>query len=144
LDDLVCPRQHRWWDRQSERLGGFEVDDQLELGGLFDGEVGGLCAFEDLVDVGCRASNLVVKVHRIGHEAACLNKLPLSPYRRYLALGREVHEGFSILSCQKTRGPEKRVGALPGHGDKGALEPARSSHLEWLQCKTQCRGRLLQ
>jgi len=29
-------------DRQPERLGGLEVDDQLELGGLLDGQVGRL------------------------------------------------------------------------------------------------------
>ena len=49
-----------------------------------------------------------------------------------------------MLGGQNTRGPEKRVGALPGHRDKGALELARPSHLERLQRKTQCRGRLLQ
>jgi hypothetical protein len=44
LDDLVRPQQERLRDRQAERLGGLEVDDQLELRGLLDGEVGGLCA----------------------------------------------------------------------------------------------------
>src|SRR5437016_393835 len=37
LDDLVRPPQHRLRDRQAERLGGLEVDDQLELGRLLDG-----------------------------------------------------------------------------------------------------------
>ena len=41
---------------------------------------------------------------------------------------------FSVLSGQNTRSPEQRVGALPGHRDKGALELARFSHLERLQC----------
>jgi len=31
-------------DRQPERLGGLEIDDQLELGGLLDGVIGGLGA----------------------------------------------------------------------------------------------------
>ena len=35
LDDLVGPEQERLRDRQAERLGRLEVDDQLELGGLF-------------------------------------------------------------------------------------------------------------
>src|SRR5215831_10402837 len=50
FDDLIRPPQHRLRDRQAERLGGFEVDDQLELSRLLDGEVGGLSALEDLVD----------------------------------------------------------------------------------------------
>src|SRR6266581_9605208 len=34
LDDLIRPPQQRRRDRQAERLGGLEVDDQLEGGGL--------------------------------------------------------------------------------------------------------------
>ena len=49
LDHLIRPQQQRRRDRQAERLGGLEVDDQLELGRLLDGEVGGLRALEDLV-----------------------------------------------------------------------------------------------
>ena len=36
LDHLVGARDQRRWDRQSERLGGLEINDQLELGRLFD------------------------------------------------------------------------------------------------------------
>ena len=48
LDHLVRPQQQRRRDRQAERLGGLEVDDQLELGGLLDGEVGGFAPFRIL------------------------------------------------------------------------------------------------
>src|SRR5262249_30764500 len=37
LDHLIRPRQQRGRDRQPHRLGGLEVDDQLELRGLLDG-----------------------------------------------------------------------------------------------------------
>ena len=37
LDHLIRPLQERRRDRQAEGLGGLEVDDQLELGGLLDG-----------------------------------------------------------------------------------------------------------
>src|SRR6266699_588690 len=39
-----------------ERLGGLEVDEQLELRRLLDGEIGGLGALEDLVHVGRSAT----------------------------------------------------------------------------------------
>jgi hypothetical protein len=48
LDYLVRPRQQRRRDRQAECLRGIEVDDQLELGRLFDGQVAGLAPFEIL------------------------------------------------------------------------------------------------
>src|SRR5882724_10528645 len=44
LDQLIRPPQERLRDRQAERLGRLEVDDELVLGGLLDGQVGGLRA----------------------------------------------------------------------------------------------------
>jgi hypothetical protein len=41
LDYLIRSLQERRRDRQAERLGGLEVDDQLELRGLLNGEIGG-------------------------------------------------------------------------------------------------------
>jgi hypothetical protein len=51
LDQLVRPPQQRRRDGQPERHGGLEVDDQLELGRLLDGQVAGLGALEDFVRV---------------------------------------------------------------------------------------------
>src|SRR5215472_5543060 len=51
MNHLVRPRQHCRRNRQAECLDGLEVDDQLYLHGLLDGEVGGLGALEDLVYV---------------------------------------------------------------------------------------------
>ena len=48
-DDLVGPQQQRVRDCQAQRLGGLEVDDELELGGLLDRKIGGLGTFEDPV-----------------------------------------------------------------------------------------------
>jgi hypothetical protein len=50
LDDLVRPHENRLRDRQAEGLRGLEVDDQLELCGLLNREVGGLRALQNLVD----------------------------------------------------------------------------------------------
>src|SRR5262249_24106650 len=40
IDDLICAQQQRRRDGQPERLGGLEVDDEFERGGLLDGQVG--------------------------------------------------------------------------------------------------------
>src|SRR5713226_1549343 len=45
LDHLIRPEKERWGDGEAERLGGLEVDDQLELCGLLHGQVGGRSAF---------------------------------------------------------------------------------------------------
>src|SRR5262249_28327262 len=53
FNDLVGAQQQRLRNRQAQRLGGLEIDHQLELGGLLDWEISGLGAFEDLVHVTC-------------------------------------------------------------------------------------------
>ena len=58
LDDLVCPQEQRRRDRQAQRLGGLEVDHQLELRRLLDGQVTGPGALEDLVHVGRQRESL--------------------------------------------------------------------------------------
>src|SRR5438477_6063568 len=57
LDHLVGPCQHRWRDRQAERLGSLHVDDQLELGRLLDRHVACLAALEDAIDENRRVTS---------------------------------------------------------------------------------------
>ena len=47
LDHLVGDREHARWNGKAERLGGLEIDDQLELGWLHDRQVGGLVPLEN-------------------------------------------------------------------------------------------------
>src|SRR3984893_12375366 len=47
LDHLVGAGEDRWRDGQAERLGGLEIDHQLECGRLLDRQIGGLGALED-------------------------------------------------------------------------------------------------
>src|SRR5215510_1974469 len=51
FDDLISAKQERLRDRQAERLGGLEVDDQIKFRGLLHRQVSRLRALEDLVDV---------------------------------------------------------------------------------------------
>src|SRR5713226_8471290 len=51
LNNFVRPHQQRRRDRQAEGLSGLPIDGQLVLRRLFDGEIRGLGAFENLVDV---------------------------------------------------------------------------------------------
>lgn len=44
-DYLIGPCQNVGRNAQADLLGGFKVDDELELGRLLDGYVGGFCAF---------------------------------------------------------------------------------------------------
>ena len=51
FDHLVSGRVRRRRHGEAERLGGLEVDYQLEFGRLLHGEIGRLRALKNLVDV---------------------------------------------------------------------------------------------
>jgi hypothetical protein len=59
-EHLVGLEEEGWRDGQAQGLGGRKVDDQLDLCGLFDGEVGRLGSFEDLNHV-CGGAPLQVR-----------------------------------------------------------------------------------
>ena len=50
VDDLIGPQEEGLGNGEPQRLGGLEIDHQLELVRLLDGQVAGLGALEDLVD----------------------------------------------------------------------------------------------
>ena len=51
LDHLVRSRQHVGRNREADLLCSLEIDHQLKLCRLLDGQIGGFCAFEDFVNV---------------------------------------------------------------------------------------------
>src|SRR5947208_1322373 len=58
LDHFVRLQDQLLRNGQPDRLRGLQVDDELDLRSLFDGQVAGFRALEDLVDV--RGSSIVM------------------------------------------------------------------------------------
>jgi len=82
LDHLIRPLQERRRDREAEGPGGLEVDHQLELRRLLDGEVGRLGALENLIDVNRRALPGAIDVWSVAHEPASIDKVPPRKHAR--------------------------------------------------------------
>src|SRR3954467_10410103 len=82
LDHFVDAQQERLGDGQAEHLGGREIDDQIELGRLFDREVSGLDPAQYLVDVLGTPPEQVLVVGGVRHEATGDNELSGPMYSR--------------------------------------------------------------
>jgi len=68
LAHLIRPGQQRWRDRQSERLGALQVDDQLERRRWSTGESPGLLPLRISIDEAGGATEVVSQGHSIGHQ----------------------------------------------------------------------------
>src|SRR2546426_11643472 len=89
LDPPLRLQQQRLRNRQPERLGSLEVDHQLELRGLLDGEVSRFGPFQDLVDMACGFSKKIRRVRSVAHQAASRDEAPIP-----------LHCGEAMLECQ--------------------------------------------
>src|SRR5262245_27288058 len=132
FDHLVGAGEQRWRHGEPERLRGLEVDHQLELGRLLHGEVGGLGAFEDFVDVAGSTPAQVSKNCPVGHEPAGCHEFSNSIKRRQVLPRREVYNELPISGGERVFHRNQRVQALPSRGFKCAIEVMRRSHLQRL------------
>src|SRR5262245_43973612 len=141
LDHLIGSCQERWRDRDPKRLRRLEVDDQLELGGLLDGQVGGFRTLENLVDVGRDAPIRIGNVRAIGQKTSSINEFPHGMNCRQPMFGCNVHETAALIEehgagqdCQSGR-------ACLGYVRERALEILWTSGLKELKLHPQrsCR-----
>src|SRR6516164_8808035 len=70
FDHLVGSGKQFVWDGEAERLGGLEVDDQLEPCRHLHGKIGRLLALEDAVDISRRQAKLLTANVTIRDQAA--------------------------------------------------------------------------
>src|SRR5215467_4526799 len=75
LDHFIRPREQRRGNRQTERLGGLEVDDELELLGPLDRHIPGLGSVQDLPDDDSRAAEALAHARSIREQAPGLREL---------------------------------------------------------------------
>src|SRR5439155_574518 len=112
-------------NREPEGLGGLEVDDQLELRRLLDGEVAGLGALEDFVHVGGGAPPHVSEVDAVRYEPALIHvKVPEAIRRREPMPGCPLHHPPGLPVEKGTRDHEDNIGPpLGGHSERAVDLP---------------------
>src|SRR5271165_3289081 len=70
FDDLVGAGEDRLRHGQAERLGGLQIDDQLEGGRLLDRQIGGLGALENLSGINAELAIYIGEARPIADQAA--------------------------------------------------------------------------
>jgi len=70
FNHLVGTNQEGLRNPEAQRLGGLEVQRHAEIRRLFDRQVAGLGATQNLVHILCAAANLVDVVRAVGGESA--------------------------------------------------------------------------
>src|SRR6516164_9657148 len=75
FDHLVGAQQERFRDREAERFGGLQINDQFIIGGILHRQLGWLRTSEDAINVdGCLAV-LLSGVVSIGCQSALSNEI---------------------------------------------------------------------
>src|SRR5262245_3106514 len=78
FDDLVGAGKNCRRNGEAESLRSLEVYEEFEFGRLFDRQIGGPFAFENLVNIGAGTSEDCALIGAIGHERArfqCLSRI---------------------------------------------------------------------
>src|ERR1700730_4108123 len=122
FDRLGGAVEQRRWDRQSERLGGLEIDHQLELGRLFDRKVARPGAFENPIDVVGHAPSQVEEPHAVGHQAACEHEFTYLRDRWDLVPEREPRHLRPVGRIGMSRIEQQDANAVLRHGGKCSFQ----------------------
>jgi len=79
FDHPVGANEEGLCESEPGRLGGLQVQNQLELGRLLDRQVGGLGALEDTIDIVCGAPSLSAIALLLHQIAAFIPPMPQLP-----------------------------------------------------------------
>src|SRR5207245_580266 len=96
-------------DRQAEGLRGLEVDDELELRGLLDGQVGRLRALEDLSRVSADQAKGRSEAWSIADQAAGSGEFTPRIDRRNGMARCQRHELLAPAAQERIRADDERA-----------------------------------
>ena len=116
---------------EAERLGGLEVDHQLERGRQLDGKIGRFRAFENFVNVVCPAPRQRGPIDPVGRETTGHRERALFGHHRQAMSRRELGELGPVPDEERLHNHPLRL--FLDHSGEGGVEFLRSRHEHRLQ-----------
>src|SRR5262249_5594006 len=141
FDSLIRPKQERLRNRQAEGFCGLQINDQLELRRLLDGQVAGFGTFEDLVHIGGRTPLHLGRINSIGHESAWLNKHPELIDSGNPMSGRKIDDGLSMHEHKGWRHHHHTLVVILLHAEKSRRQVLRAAHDERMNLYAEAPSR---
>jgi hypothetical protein len=117
-------------DGEAERLGGLEIEDQLECGRLLDRQIGRLGALEDLSGVNADLAVGTGEAHSIADQAAGRGVFTPVIDRRDRMACRQRQELLAPAEEERVAGEDERAGMQLDEGCEGGVDLAFAAGLQ--------------
>src|SRR5450830_236904 len=114
FDHLIGAREQRWRHGEAERLGGLQIDNQIEGGWELDGQIGGPRAFENPSSKNSGLTINIWNICTVAHQAASLDLDAGAPN-----IGQRISSGVdgnlaTLAGKEGVRSDDQRAGTLLG------------------------------
>jgi len=142
LDHLVGAREQRRRNFEAERPGGPKIDEEFELGRLFNRQLAGFGSLQELVHINSHATANRIMIDAVRHERTCVQRLPRPAGQRQSIRYRELRDGGSIGERPAVRIDDDPLDLSGLHGCENGVQIFRRAPFNSLSGKSQCgRGR---
>src|SRR5215813_13578929 len=138
FDYLVCSPQERLRDGEAERLGGLEIDDELECRPLLDRKIPWLRSLQDLVHIDRDTTVVSGAAVTVSQQASGLHPVLEAEYRRKMPFRCEACNASGLTGGEGVLEHDHRGSVLARRLLELRLELVGISHPEGLKLEPEC------
>src|SRR5262245_55087826 len=130
LDHLVGAPGQRERHGEAERPGSFQIDDQLDLGGLLDRQITGLFALENSADINADQTVVFPVIASVAHQAPSRSELAKKVDRGHRMADRQCGQLFAAGNEQLIGHDHEPTGSQFDQGCECNLDLAFAACME--------------
>src|SRR4029453_17673109 len=130
FDHQVGAAKQRKRHGKAEGLGGFQIDDQFDFGGLLNWEIGRLLPLENPAGVYPEQTIRLREIGSVAHETAGDRKLSVRIYRWHCMAGRQLDKPITLGQKKYFTAYHKRTYPLANKGLESRFDLAGSTCIQ--------------